>query len=317
MTWPRAGRIPGPRRARRPRGPSPPPGQAPAAARPGSGTLGTPSMSATCGFTACRVPVKPASRMLSRMDRPDRAGPVARADHRDRARRATAVPGWPRRPAAPGPPPRPGTALGSPSAALRGIGMLSSMTPSSIRRVTVSPASANTRSIAMFPGRVEAVKTPHPALAGQRDQVLEQQGGDAPAVHPVRHRERDLRGLGVGRGRLVAGHPHQFVAQEAEQRPVEGLAAVRPVIPGHPARLLLGGPPAHAEETQVQVVRRHGLVQLLDGLVVTGACGPDGDRGAVRQQGIRAARFGERGQLCFLQFSAGKLVPAWPAAGGG
>ena len=40
--------------------------------------------------------------------------------------------------------------------------MLSSMTPSSIRRVTVSPASANTRSIAMFSGSVEAVKTPTP-----------------------------------------------------------------------------------------------------------------------------------------------------------
>ncbi len=163
----------------------------------------------------------------------------------------------------------------------------------------------------------------HPVLAGQRDQVLEEQGGHAAAMHPVRHRERDLCGLRICRGPLVAGHPHQVVTQEAEQCPVAGrtafggavlwrpvaggaggagvgtgagLAVGRAAVPGHPARLLLGGQAAHAEETQIQVVRRHGLVQLLDGLVVTGASGPDGDRRAVRQQGIGAARFGERGQ---------------------
>ena len=37
--------------------------------------------------------------------------------------------------------------------------MLSSMTPSSSRRVTLSPASPNTRSMAVFSGSVEAVKT--------------------------------------------------------------------------------------------------------------------------------------------------------------
>ena len=131
---------------------------------------------------------------------------------------------------------------------------------------------------------------PDPALPGQRDQVLEQQGGHAPAMHPVGHRERDLRGLRAGL-RLVAGHSHQFVAQEAEER-----AVGRTILtPAYPACLLLGGPPAHAEKAQVKVVWRHGLVQLLDGFVVARAGGPDGNRGAVRQQGIRAPRLGERG----------------------
>ena len=60
---------------------------------------------------------------------------------------------------------------------------------------------------------------------GQRDQVLEQQRGDAAAVHAVGHGQRDLRGRRVA-GELVAGHPDQVVAPQAEQGR-EALAVIR------------------------------------------------------------------------------------------
>ncbi len=127
----------------------------------GDGTLGIPSMSVACGFTACRAPANPASRMLSRMDRPtEPARWLAPTTATDRgANRGSRLATSARCS-------RPATAsrygLGSLSAALRGIGMLSSTTPSSSRRVTVSPASANTRSMALFSGSVEAVRTRTP-----------------------------------------------------------------------------------------------------------------------------------------------------------
>ena len=125
------------------------------------GTQGMPSMSSRCGFTACRVPVNPASRMLSRMDRPIEPGrwpaPTTATERgaNSGSRLATSARCS-----------RPATAsryvLGSLSPALPGMGMLSSITPSSSRRVTASPASANTRSMAVFSGSVEAVRTRTP-----------------------------------------------------------------------------------------------------------------------------------------------------------
>ena len=53
--------------------------------------------------------------------------------------------------------------------------------------------------------------------AGQRDEVLEQQGGDAPLVHGVRDRERDLRRLAAATPLgLIAGHPDDLAPVDGE-----------------------------------------------------------------------------------------------------
>ena len=57
----------------------------------------------------------------------------------------------------------------------------------------------------------------HAAGASQRNQVLQQQRGDATPVHAVGHRQREFRGRRIG-GELVAGDPHDLIPQQAEQR---------------------------------------------------------------------------------------------------
>jgi hypothetical protein len=57
---------------------------------------------------------------------------------------------------------------------------------------------------------------------GQRDQVLEQQGGDALVVHVVGHGERDLGLAGVPDEFGVAGHADQFAVPQREQRRAAG-----------------------------------------------------------------------------------------------
>ena len=130
----------------------------------------------------------------------------------------------------------------------------------------------------------------HAAGAGQRDQVLEQQRGDAAPMHGVGDRQGDLGGRPVA-GYLVAGHPHQLVTQQAEQ-----CRQARDALLAQPPGLPLGGCSAGTEETEVQVVRRHRLVQPFDGLVVRRACWPDGHRGTVGQQ-----RIGPPGPVCLRE----------------
>ena len=78
----------------------------------------------------------------------------------------------------------------------------------------------------------------HAAGAGQRHQVLQQQRGDAMPVHAVGHRQREFRGRRIG-GELVAGDPHDLIAQQAEQRHQPRTA--RPGIPaGPPTRPMPG-----------------------------------------------------------------------------
>ena len=74
----------------------------------------------------------------------------------------------------------------------------------------------------------------HAARAGQRHQVLKQQRGDTAAVHAVGDRDRGLRHRPIG-GELVTGHPHQLVAQQADQR-----HHARPTFQAHPPGLPLG-----------------------------------------------------------------------------
>ena len=123
----------------------------------------------------------------------------------------------------------------------------------------------------------------HAAGTGQRHQVLQQQRGDTAAVHAVGDRKRDLRSRPIA-GELVTGHPHQLVAQQADQR-----HHARPAFQAHPPGLPLGRYPARAEKPEIQALRRHRLVQPLDSLVIPGPGRPDGQRGAVDQQRIRPA----------------------------
>ena len=122
------------------------------------------------------------------------------------------------------------------------------------------------------------------AAPRERDQVLEQQGGDALVVHVVGHRERDLGLPGVPGEPGVTGHADQFAVPQREQR-----RAARPIwvgVPADPVGFDLGGSPAVAEEAQVDVVRRHRLVHRLDRIEVVRA-GLRGSRPSCRRPGAR------------------------------
>ena len=138
------------------------------------------------------------------------------------------------------------------------------------------------------PGQHLSGQDPHAAGPGQRDSVLEQQRGDTAPVHPIGHRQRHLSGPRAGNG-LIAGDPGQLIAQQAEQRPV-----VRVGLAAHPAGFLLRSRPVQAEETEVEVVRRHCLVQPLDKPVISGARRPDGHDGSVGQKRMRPPGLRER-----------------------
>jgi hypothetical protein len=87
-----------------------------------------------------------------------------------------------------------------------------------------------------------------PAEPAHRYQELQQQRGDAAAVHVIGHRERDL-GRASGPGGLVARHSDQPAIQPGQQRHVIG-AGRTAYAPG----LLAGRAAAEAEEPQVQVL---------------------------------------------------------------
>ena len=90
------------------------------------------------------------------------------------------------------------------------------------------------------------------ALPRLPDQVLEQQAGDAAAVHVIRDGERDLRHTGLP-GQLVGADADQPAVLPGQQRRVLGIG-----LAADPPGLPLGRGRAQAEEPQVHVVRRHG-----------------------------------------------------------
>ena len=119
------------------------------------------------------------------------------------------------------------------------------------------------------------------AAPGQRDQVLHQQHADAAVVHVIGDRKGDLGRPGRGSVALVAAAADQLAVQHGEQRGV-----VRRGLTADPARLPFGRARAHAEEAQVQTVRGQLLVHLPHRVEVVGPRGPDLDRGAVVQQSV-------------------------------
>ena len=106
---------------------------------------------------------------------------------------------------------------------------------------------------------------------GERDQMLEQQGGDAPVVHMVGHRERDL-GLPLGL-RDVAGDADHFAVRDGQQGHLAGGR-----VPADPPGLDLGRMPAYVEEPHVAVVAGHRLVHGLDRVEIARASRADLDR---------------------------------------
>jgi hypothetical protein len=118
--------------------------------------------------------------------------------------------------------------------------------------------------------------------------VVEQQRGDAAAVHVIDDGEGDLGHAWLA-GRLVAGNPDELGAEPGEQRAV--LTVRRPA---DAAGLAVGRGRADAEKAQVDVVRRHLSVHLPDRLLVLRPGRRDQDRGAVGEQRVDAVRRGVR-----------------------
>jgi hypothetical protein len=134
-------------------------------------------------------------------------------------------------------------------------------------------------------------------LPGPGDQVLEQQGGDAPVVQVVGHRERDLRGAGLGGAGLggqgrVAGAAGQLAAGGRQQ----GHLARRRVT-ADPPGLYLGRHPADIEEAHIGVIRGHRRVHGLDRVEVVRGGRADLDR---RQQRVHLARLRRLAHLSSL-----------------
>ena len=92
---------------------------------------------------------------------------------------------------------------------------------------------------------------PHPALPGDRHQMLKQERRDPLAVHVIGYSERDFSDIWLTCG-LVARHSDQAVTKPGEQRRVVG-----PRFPADARGLGVGASRAEAEEAQVQVAERH------------------------------------------------------------
>src|SRR5262249_18671509 len=80
---------------------------------------------------------------------------------------------------------------------------------------------------------------------------------------------------------LIAGHADQPVTEPGQQR-----GMIRPRLPADAPGLGVRVARAEAEETQVEVVGRHGGVHGTDGLGVGRACRPDEHRAPVGQQRV-------------------------------
>ncbi len=119
--------------------------------------------------------------------------------------------------------------------------------------------------------------------ARERDQVFHQEHADTAVVHVIGDRKGDLGRARRGIVALVAAAADQLAVQQGEQRGV-----VRRGRTADPARLPFGRTRAHAEEAQVETVRGQLLVHVPHRVEVVRAGGPDLDSGAIGQQGVHA-----------------------------
>jgi hypothetical protein len=156
-----------------------------------------------------------------------------------------------------------------------------SMTPSSKWLDWVKPAWVNTPSILRFWGSTDAVNPEIPALAGRRRQVLEQDRGHAATVVVVVDEERHL-GIAAAPVAVVAGHAHQLVADEADERHAVGVVDV-----GEALEVASREAWPRREVAEVDALGRLALVEAHDALGVVGADGPHGHGAAVGQHDLR------------------------------
>ena len=119
--------------------------------------------------------------------------------------------------------------------------------------------------------------------AAQRDQMLHQQHADPAVVQVIGDRERDLRGLRPSAVTLEGTAADHLAVQHSQQR-----GMIRGRLAAYPARLLLASQRAHAEKTQVQVVRGHLGVHVPHRVEVAGPRSPDLDHRPVVQQSVNA-----------------------------
>ena len=257
----------------------------------------SPSICRARGFTAYRRPAYPPPRMFSRITRPIASRAAAGADHHDRLGREDVPQAGHVGAALPF---GHGAEVGVQRGAVLVLGQRERQLEDPVGVVPLHGQAGVGEHLehGRVLGQGLGGELGDVAAPGQRDEVLEQQGGDALVVHVVGHGERDLGLPGVPGKPGVAGHAGQFAVPQREQRRAARLTGVG--LPADPPGLGLGGPPAVAEEAQVDVVRRHRLVHRQDRVEVVRVGLADLDRRAVGQERVHPAGVLRRTHRCLL-----------------
>ena len=144
-----------------------------------------------------------------------------------------------------------------------------------------NPACVKTPIILRFSGSTDAVKPGEAHLAGPHGQVLEQDGGEPPAVVGVVDEEGHL-GLGPVTPAVVAGDTDQLVAAERHQG-----HAVDVVDGGEPLHVPVRQPGPRAEVPVVDALRRLARVEGEEPARVVGPDGADVRGGPVGEHDVR------------------------------
>ncbi len=237
------------------------------------GDAGTPATWAAWGLTGYTGPANSCTSRLRSTAWPtlprSRPAPITATERGASSRRtASASARW---------------ARASTAASASGVGWRSkwtSITPSSNRLCRSNPALRNTVRHAPVGRQHGGGERADAGPAGRHHQVLQQDGGDAPAPVAVVDEERDLR-LGAQRPAVVAGDAHHGVVAQHHER-----HAVHVVHVGEVVDLLVGEPRVGREVAEVDALRRLQRVELHDAAAVVGPDGADADGAAVGQHDV-------------------------------
>ncbi|MEZ5180477.1 MAG: hypothetical protein R2702_01130 [Acidimicrobiales bacterium] len=163
------------------------------------------------------------------------------------------------------------------------------MTPSSKRLAAVNPAWVKTPSILRFWSSTDAVNPEMPASRAASARYSRARWPCAPVVLVV-DEEGDL-GIAAGAVAVVAGHAHEVVADQPDER-----HAVDVVDVGEALDVSLGQAGPGREEAEVDALGRLALVEGDDALGIVGSDGAHGHGAAVGQDhlGLPPLRVGLR-----------------------